>query len=206
MLLSARQLSCVRQDRVLFEQLDLQLHAGEVLQIAGKNGAGKSSLLRILSGLSEPEDGEVCYQQLPLAQSADDYADNLCFIGHLAGVQPQLTALENLQFWRACFALKSADDWALLATLGLAGLEDIPCQQLSAGQQRRVSLARLWLTSAQIWILDEPFTALDQSAIAALTARIAAHCSQGGAVLLTSHQPVEIPGYAVREFMLEYRW
>jgi heme exporter protein A len=206
MLLSARQLSCVRQDRVLFEQLDLQLHAGEVLQIAGKNGAGKSSLLRILSGLSEPEDGEVCYQQLPLAQSADDYADNLCFIGHLAGVQPQLTALENLQFWRACFALKSADDWDLLATLGLAGLEDIPCQQLSAGQQRRVSLARLWLTSAQIWILDEPFTALDRSAIAALTARIAAHCSQGGAVLLTSHQPVEIPGYAVREFMLEYRW
>lgn len=206
MLLSARQLSCVRQDRVLFEQLDLQLHAGEVLQIAGKNGAGKSSLLRILSGLSEPEDGEICYQQRPLAQSADDYADNLCFIGHLAGVQPQLTALENLVFWRACFALENADDWALLATLGLAGLEDIPCQQLSAGQQRRVSLARLWLTSAQIWILDEPFTALDQSAIAALTTRIAAHCSQGGAVLLTSHQPVQIPGHTVREFLLEYRW
>jgi len=206
MLLSAHQLSCVRQDRVLFEQLDLQLHAGEVLQIAGKNGAGKSSLLRLLAGLAEPDDGDIRYQQVPLLQSADDYAENLCFIGHLAGVQPQLTALENLAFWRACFALKPADDWALLAQLGLAGLEDIPCQQLSAGQQRRVSLARLWLTKAQIWILDEPFTALDQSAIAALTRRIATHCETGGAVLLTSHQPVQVPGYPVRQFMLEYRW
>jgi heme exporter protein A len=206
MLLSARQLSCIRQDRVLFEQLDLQLHAGEVLQIAGKNGAGKSSLLRILAGLADPEDGEIYYQQQPLAQSAEDYADNLCFIGHLAGVQPQLTALENLQFWRACFALTPADDWALLAQLGLAGLEDIPCQQLSAGQQRRVSLARLWLTAAHIWILDEPFTALDQSAIAALTKRIAAHCDAGGAVLLTSHQQVDVPGHTVRQLLLEYRW
>ncbi len=206
MLLSAHQLSCVRQDRVLFEQLDLQLHAGEVLQIAGKNGAGKSSLLRLLAGLAEPDDGDIRYQQVPLLQSADDYAENLCFIGHLAGVQPQLTALENLAFWRACFALKPADDWALLAQLGLAGLEDIPCQQLSAGQQRRVSLARLWLTTAQIWILDEPFTALDQSAIAALTRCIATHCETGGAVLLTSHQPVQVPGYPVRQFMLEYRW
>jgi heme exporter protein A len=206
MLLSARQLSCIRQDRVLFEQLDLQLHAGEVLQIAGKNGAGKSSLLRILAGLADPEDGEIYYQQQPLAQSAEDYADNLCFIGHLAGVQPQLTALENLQFWRACFALTPADDWALLAQLGLAGLEDIPCQQLSAGQQRRVSLARLWLTAAHIWILDEPFTALDQSAIAALTKRIAAHCDAGGAVLLTSHQQVDVPGHNVRQLLLEYRW
>lgn len=206
MLLSARQLSCIRQDRVLFEQLDLQLYAGEVLQITGKNGAGKSSLLRILAGLAEPEDGEVCYRELPLGQSADDYADNLCFIGHLAGVQPQLTALENLSFWRACFTLAAADDWALLAQLGLAGLEDIPCQQLSAGQQRRVSLARLWLTHAQIWMLDEPFTALDQHAIRTLTQRFASHCDQGGAVLLTSHQAVDVPGHRVRQHLLEYRW
>ena len=206
MLLSARQLSCIRQDRVLFEQLDLQLFAGEVLQVAGKNGAGKSSLLRILAGLAEPEDGEIFFKERPLAQSGEDYAEELCFIGHLAGVQPQLTALENLTFWRACFALKPADDWALLAQLGLAGLEDIPCQQLSAGQQRRVSLARLWLTDANIWILDEPFTALDQSAIALLTQRIAQHCQQGGAVLLTSHQPVQVPGFAVRQLTLEYRW
>ncbi len=206
MLLSAAQLSCVRQDRVLFEQLSLVLHAGEVLQIAGRNGAGKSSLLRILAGLAEPADGQLCYKSVPLGQSADDYAADLCFIGHLSGVQPQLTALQNLAFWRACFQLRQADDWALLASMGLAGLEDIPCQLLSAGQQRRVSLCRLWLTDATIWILDEPFTALDQSAIAQLQQRISAHCQSGGAVLLTTHQSFSIADVPVRQLTLEYRW
>lgn len=206
MLLSARQLSCLRQDRVLFSALDLQLAAGEVLQIAGRNGAGKSSLLRILAGIAQPDDGALFYQQQPFDDVADDYAADLCFIGHLAGVQPQLTALENLAFWRQSFGLKVADDWQLLADLGLAGLEDIPCQQLSAGQQRRVSLARLWLTSARIWILDEPFTALDVSAIAQLQQLLSRHCQAGGAVLLTTHQPIEVPAVTVRQLYLEYRW
>lgn len=206
MLLSGAQLSCVRQDRVLFEQLSLALAAGEVLQIAGRNGAGKSSLLRILAGLAEPADGSIHYNGVPLVKSADDYAADLCFIGHLSGVQPQLTALENLAFWRACFQLKQADDWALLADLGLAGLEDIPCQMLSAGQQRRVSLCRLWLTNARIWILDEPFTALDQAAIAQLQQRMSSHCQSGGAVLLTTHQSFSIPAVPVRQLTLEYRW
>jgi len=206
MLLSGDQLSCVRQDRVLFEQLSLALEAGEVLQIAGRNGAGKSSLLRILAGLAEPADGQIHYKGVALAKAADDYAADLCFIGHLSGVQPQLTALENLAFWRACFQLDVADDWALLANLGLAGLEDIPCQLLSAGQQRRVSLCRLWLTRAKIWILDEPFTALDQAAIAQLQQRISLHCQEGGAVLLTTHQSFSIPAVPVRQLTLEYRW
>ena len=206
MLLSARQLSCLRQDRVLFSALDLQLAAGEVLQIAGRNGAGKSSLLRILAGIAQPDDGALFYQQQPVDDAADDYAADLCFIGHLAGVQPQLTALENLAFWRQSFDLKAADDWQLLADLGLAGLEDIPCQQLSAGQQRWVSLARLWLTSARIWILDEPFTALDVSAIAQLQQLLSRHCQAGGAVLLTTHQPIEVPAVTVRQLYLEYRW
>jgi len=206
MLLSGAELSCVRQDRVLFEQLSLALHAGEVLQIAGRNGAGKSSLLRILAGIADPADGELFYQGQLLRRVADDYAADLCFIGHLSGVQPQLTALENLAFWRACFQLKSADDWALLAEMGLAGLEDIPCQLLSAGQQRRVSLCRLWLTPARIWILDEPFTALDKLAVRALQCRIAEHCQAGGAVILTTHQQFEIPEVPVRQLELVYRW
>lgn len=206
MLLSGAELSCVRQDRVLFEQLSLALHAGEVLQIAGRNGAGKSSLLRILAGLAEPSDGQLFYQGQPLRRVADDYAADLCFIGHLSGVQPQLTALENLAFWRACFYLAPADDWALLAQMGLAGLEDIPCQLLSAGQQRRVSLCRLWLTSARIWILDEPFTALDKAAVQALQHRITVHCKSGGAVLLTTHQQFAIEDVVVRQLELIYRW
>lgn len=206
MLFSAHQISCIRSDRVLFEQLDFAIDAGQLWQIAGRNGAGKSSLLRILAGLTEPAEGELRYQGQPLSAHRDEFAANLCYIGHLSGVQPQLTALENLAFWRACYALKPADDWALLAQLGLAGLEDIPCQNLSAGQHRRVSLARLWLTSARLWILDEPFTALDVSAIAQLRQRLTEHCQQGGAIILTTHQALELESVPVQQLTLEYRW
>ncbi len=206
MLFNATKLSCVRQDRILFTDVDIQLSAGDILQIAGRNGAGKSSLLRILAGLSEPSEGVLYYQAVELTKCHDDYAADLCFIGHLSGVQGQLTALENLQFWRACWQLNAADDWQLLATLGLAGLEDIPCQHLSAGQQRRVSLARLWLTPARIWILDEPFTALDQSAIGLLQAHFQQHCAKGGAIILTTHQPLPMLASQLRQLELEYRW
>lgn len=206
MLFSAHQLSCIRSDRVLFEQLDFAVDAGEIWQIAGRNGAGKSSLLRILAGLTEPSEGQLRYQGQLLSHCHDDFAANLCYIGHLSGVQPQLTALENLAFWRACYQLRPADDWELLAQLGLAGLEDIPCQNLSAGQQRRVSLARLWLTPAQLWILDEPFTALDVSAIAQLQQRFAQHCQQGGSIILTTHQALMMKDLPVSQLTLEYRW
>jgi heme exporter protein A len=203
-LLSAFALCCVRQDRVLFEAVDMTLAAGELLHISGKNGAGKSSLLRILAGLATPDEGEVLWCGEPLSHS--DFAQSLCFIGHLSGVQPQLTALENLEFWQAAFALKKTDYYAVLATLGLAGLEDIPCQMLSAGQQRRVSLARLWLTQAKLWILDEPFTALDQSAIKLLQQRFKQHLEQGGAIILTTHQAMEQQFPQSRTLELVYRW
>lgn len=206
MLFSAHQISCIRSERVLFEQLDFAIDAGQLWQIAGRNGAGKSSLLRIFAGLSTPLEGELRYRGQPLHQCADDFAADLCFIGHLSGVQPQLTALENLAFWRACYQLKPADDWALLAQLGLAGLEDIPCQNLSAGQHRRVSLARLWLTPATLWILDEPFTALDVAAIAMVQQRFIEHCQQGGAIIVTTHQPLSLGEIPVAQFSLEYRW
>lgn len=206
MLFSAHQISCIRSERVLFEQLDFAIEAGQIWQIAGRNGAGKSSLLRIFAGLSEPVEGELRYQGQLLVDVADEFAANLCFIGHLSGVQPQLSALENLAFWRACYGLRAGDDWALLARLGLAGLEDIPCQNLSAGQHRRVSLARLWLTNAKLWILDEPFTALDVSAIAQLRQRLVEHCQQGGAIILTTHQALELQTVPVQQLTLEYRW
>lgn len=202
--LSAFALSCVRQDRVLFDAVDVTLAAGELLHISGKNGAGKSSLLRILAGLAVPDEGEVLWRGEALPHS--DFAQSLCFIGHLSGVQPQLTALENLEFWQAAFHLKPADPYAVLATLGLAGLEDIPCQMLSAGQQRRVSLARLWLTTATLWILDEPFTALDQSAIQLLQQRFKQHLELGGAIILTTHQAMEQQFPQSRTLELVYRW
>lgn len=207
-LLTAFALCCVRQDRVLFDAVDLELAAGELLHISGKNGAGKSSLLRILAGLATPDEGQVlwCGEPLSHREAQSDFARSLCYIGHLSGVQPQLTALENLEFWQATFALKKADYYAVLATLGLAGLEDIPCQMLSAGQQRRVSLARLWLTQAKLWILDEPFTALDQSAIKLLQQQFKQHLEQGGAIILTTHQAMEQQFPQSRTLELVYRW
>lgn len=205
-LLNAKDLSCVKQDRVLFEQLSLQLKPGELLQIKGKNGAGKSSLLRILAGLTLPDEGALQYLSQPLHSNLPDYAANLCFIGHQSGIHEQLTALENLQFWRAATDLNAVDDYALLAALGLAGLEDIPCKMLSAGQQRRVSLARLWASQAQIWILDEPFTALDQSAIALLQQHFIQHLTQGGAIILTTHQALSMEYHALYALEIHYRW
>ncbi|MDP4944720.1 MAG: cytochrome c biogenesis heme-transporting ATPase CcmA [Alishewanella sp.] len=205
-LLDAADLSCVKQDRVLFEQLSLHLKPGELLQIKGKNGAGKSSLLRILAGLAQPDEGQLQYLAQPLPAALSDYAANLCFIGHQSGIHEQLTAIENLQFWQAASDLHIKDEFMLLAELGLAGLEDIPCRMLSAGQQRRVSLARLWATSAQIWILDEPFTALDQSAIVSLQQHFIAHLQRGGAIILTTHQPLSIEYHALRALEIHYRW
>jgi heme exporter protein A len=201
---TASNLCCVRQDRILFEAVNLHLAAGQLLQIGGKNGAGKSSLLRILAGLAQPDEGIVQWYDQPLAES--DFSEHLCFIGHLSGIQPQLTALENLEFWQASFALLPTDGYQVLATLGLAGLEDIPCQLLSAGQQRRVSLARLWLTERPLWILDEPFTALDQSAIGLLQQKFTEHLATGGGIILTTHQPLSQHFPEAQRLELAYRW
>jgi heme exporter protein A len=206
LLLQGSALCCIRQDRVLFDQLSLSIDAGELLHIAGKNGAGKSSLLRILAALALPEEGDVRYRQQPLSAVLADYAANLCYIGHQSGIHEQLTALENLRFWRAAMNVPAADDLALLAKLGLAGLEDVPCRMLSAGQQRRVSLARLWFTPCQLWILDEPFTALDQAAISLLQQHFLQHLQRGGAIVLTTHQTLNLNYHPLTTLELAYRW
>ncbi len=191
----------------MFEQLDVSVAAGQLLQIAGRNGAGKSSLLRILAGLAQPEEGQLYYCQHSLSGVMDDYAANLCYIGHQSGIHEQLTARENIRFWRAATAATlAADDYALLGQLGLAGLEDVPCRMLSAGQQRRVSLARLWFTQRQLWVLDEPFTALDQTAIAMLQQHFLQHLQQGGAIVLTTHQRLTMAFAQLTSLELAYRW
>ncbi|MFC4656747.1 MULTISPECIES: cytochrome c biogenesis heme-transporting ATPase CcmA [Rheinheimera] len=205
-LLSAEQLSCVRQDRVLFDQLSFDLPAGQVLHIQGKNGAGKSSLLRILAGLADAETGQVRFRGLPITSSAAGFSQHLLFIGHQAGIHSQLNALQNLEFWAALLGCSQYEPYQLLGQLGLAGLEDIPCYMLSAGQQRRVSLARLWLTERPLWILDEPFTSLDKQLISRLEQQLQLHCSRGGAVVLTSHQALSADYQALAQLELQYRW
>ena len=205
-ILAAEALSCVRQDRVLFENLNFQLSAGQVLYIQGKNGAGKSSLLRLLAGLTLPEDGQILFHGKPLQSQTEFFADQLLFIGHQSGIHPQLTALQNLAFWSVLSGQAIAEPYQLLGSLGLAGLEDIPCFMLSAGQQRRVSLARLWFTDKPLWILDEPFTSLDQQLIAKLEYHFLQHLSAGGVIVLTSHQSLSASYPALQALELEYRW
>ena len=180
--------------------MSFTLNAGEWVQITGSNGAGKTTLLRLLTGLSRPDAGEVLWQGQPLHQVRDSYHQNLLWIGHQPGIKTRLTALENLHFYHRDG--DAAQCLEALAQAGLAGFEDIPVNQLSAGQQRRVALARLWLTRATLWILDEPFTAIDVNGVDRLTQRMAQHTEQGGIVILTTHQQLNVAESKIRRISL----
>ena len=181
-------LACERDLRLLFENLDLRLASGEMVQISGPNGSGKTSLLRLLSGLMQPTDGQVLLNGQPLNAQRTELARNLLWIGHAAGIKDLLTPEENLSWLCALHQPASHDAIGqALATVGLRGFEDVPCHTLSAGQQRRVALARLYLDCPPLWILDEPFTALDKQGVAQLEEHLTAHCERGGVVVLTTH-------------------
>ncbi len=204
--LKADNLTCIKRDRVLFSELSFMLTPGTLMHLRGPNGAGKTSLLRILTGLSTPESGQIFLDGAPLNDGWEQFHHNLIYIGHKAGVNGALTALENLRFWCAQhnIAFNTEACLAILARLGLVGLEDVPVRVLSAGQQRRVALARLWLKKATYWILDEPLTALDTEGILILEQHMKRHVSHGGAIMTTSHQPLTDAAGPVTEFYLEY--
>lgn len=205
-LLEAKQLTSIRGERTLFSGLSLTVPAGQLWQIEGPNGAGKSSFLRILAGLLPPQAGTVSFNGVAITSNLEQYYQHLLFIGHKAGIKPELTAIENLEFYAAVQGLPLQEPpYEILAQLGLVGLEDVPAQRLSAGQQRRIALARLWLSQAPLWILDEPFTALDVDGIALLHERFAAHLQAGGAIILTSHQELVTSLYAVNTLRLRYQ-
>ncbi|THJ47216.1 MULTISPECIES: cytochrome c biogenesis heme-transporting ATPase CcmA [Aeromonas] len=195
MLLQVNNLSCVREDRTLFEHLSFSVAPGDLVQIEGPNGVGKTSLLRLLTGLSQPFAGEVCWNGENIRHCRDEYHANLLYLGHQPGVKAALTPFENLKFYQQLHYPQQTETnlWQILARVGLAGFEEYPTGQLSAGQQRRVALARLWLSQKPaLWILDEPFTAIDKQGVKVLEQLFLAHAERGGMVILTTHQDLTL--------------
>lgn len=197
--LEARAISCVRGERELFSGLHLQVFAGQCLHIRGENGVGKTSLLRLLTGLASPDSGEVLWNSHPIKKEASEYHSKLLFLGHRDALKEDLSAIENLRMYTAIdgIALSEQDAFSALWRFGLKGREDLPVNCLSAGQKKRVLMARMVTRRAQVWILDEPFNALDSHAAQELQGLIAEHLEGNGLVLLTSHQPLAIPGLRV---------
>ncbi len=206
LLLEGKCLTCIKQDRVLFEDLNIAIHRGDIIQVAGPNGAGKTSLLRILAGLSQPYDGEIHFDQKNIHQDPDAYHQALFYLGHQTGVKAELTAQENLEFNLALHGQNPSNAEQLLEDVGLIAFEDTLAAQLSAGQQRRIALAQLWNSSADIWILDEPFTAIDAKGVQSIEQKIKQHVENGGAVILTTHQDLSLPVETIKRFELTYRF
>lgn len=206
-IISGHNLSCIKQQRCLFSDLNFAVDASQILHVKGPNGAGKTSLLRIVTGLVASTEGQIHYHDKPIDSCQEQFQKDLVYFGHKLGLNLALNAVENLQFWCHLnqISVRADELYPLLADLGLVGLEDLTVNKLSAGQQRRVALARLWLKKhAKLWVLDEPFTALDVDGIALLQSHIVQHLERGGAVITTSHQTLQL-GYPVQELNLAYQ-
>jgi len=189
-------LSCSRGDRRLFEGVSFTLTPGQWLHLEGDNGVGKTSLLRILCGLSALEQGELTWKNQSVVENPDDFRLDLAYLGHQLALKEDLSPLENLRVGAAISGqqLPSAEALAALFQLGLRGREHLPVRVLSQGQKRRAALARLIISKAKLWILDEPFVALDLAAQQVLLGVLNAHLNNQGMVLLTSHQTVALQG------------
>ena len=194
-LLETRQLECVRDDRLLFRDLSFSLSAGEILQIEGANGSGKTSLLRILCGLRRAEEGDVLWQGELVGEVREDYYENMIYIGHLPCIKGDLTTLENIRSLldtrSRSASIEEVD--VVLAKVGLAGFDDVPSKALSSGQRRRILLAFLLLAKAKLWIMDEPLTALDVQGVALVESILMEHREAGGSAIFTTHHGMQLP-------------
>lgn len=205
-MLEANQLACVRGDRPLFTGISFRLAAGHALNVAGANGAGKTSLLRILCGLSAPAEGEVRWKGERIGRLREEFFRDLIYVGHAAAVKDDLSALENLSTAAhiAGSPIGEAQALAALAAMGLAGREDLPARVLSQGQRRRVVLARLLLAARPtLWVLDEPFNALDRQAVGHLQRTMDDHLNAGGMLIYTTHQEISVGSGATTRLDLD---
>jgi len=216
-MLETQGLECMRGERTLFRDLSFSIGPAQLLHVGGANGAGKTSLLRILCGLLLPARGEIFWNGRPIRATREEYAAQLLYIGHANALKDELTALENLQIGGTLAGRRCTREAAIgaLDELGVGRCAQLPVRALSQGQRRRVSLARLALgargvpggdddTAARLWILDEPFAALDTAAVAHLEELIGAHVAGGGMVILTTHQPLAVVATGMFRIELEY--
>ena len=188
-------LACRRGERIVFEHLDFALAPGGVLLLTGRNGSGKSSLLRLMAGLTPPLSGILAWDGDDVADDPAAHRARLAFVGHADALKPVLTVAESIAFWAGMRGSGDGDAVeAAVDRFGLGALAATPCRLLSAGQRRRVSLARLIASPAPLWLLDEPLTGLDSEAAAELLDAIAAHRTAGGRVVLSTHVPLELAG------------
>lgn len=190
----AQNLECQRGDAILFSGVNFRLVSGQILQVEGANGSGKTSLLRILAGLSPPSAGDVLWRGERIGRRRAAFSEEIAYLGHQLGLKAELSVRENLHW--AC-ALKARAHGLeqvgpALARVGLAGREDVPVRALSAGQRQRIGLARLVSSGAALWILDEPFTALDAAGIAVAHQLLEEHVERGGLAVVTSHQAIQL--------------
>ncbi len=193
-MLEAADLRCERGGRVLFERLSFRLGAGEFLRVSGANGSGKTSLLRVLCGLLTPSRGNVRWKGEPVAALREEYARQLVYLGHAPAVKGDLTAEENLSIACTLAGVAASRDAVKSALARFALPDDVPVRRLSQGQRRRAALARLALSGGvPLWLLDEPFAALDAEGIERLGALLSGHAEKGGAIVFTTHQD---PGFA----------
>ena len=200
-------LECQRGDRRLFSRLSFSLDKNELMHLYGHNGSGKTTLMRTVCGLIAPTDGGIHWIGQDIRKQRDEFAAELVYLGHKNGIKDDLTGVENLLV--ACkldgIKVDRKQAWDALERMGLRGHEDLPARVLSQGQQKRVALARLLLTKAPLWVLDEPFVGLDKAAVDLLQSVIRQHVEQGGMVMLTTHQEVELTSGKVKKLRLGWK-
>jgi len=200
-------LQCTRGDRRLFSGIAFELAPGELLHLHGHNGSGKTTLMRALCGLVTPTEGEVRWKGEPIRRQRDGFHAELLYLGHKNGIKDDLTGVENLR--TACrlagISISEKEAWEVLERMGLRGHEDLPSRVLSQGQQKRVALARLLVSRAPLWLLDEPFVGLDAAAVELLQSVIRGHVEKGGMVVLTTHQEVALTSGRVKRLRLGWK-
>jgi len=205
-MLEARELACLKGHRWLLRDVGLRIDTGEVLWIEGRNGSGKTTLLRMLGGITPPDEGQISWCGQPIREVGETYRRELLYLGHPNALKDDLTMEENLRFAMQLSGrvVKGGEFYEVLAHCGLADRSDLPVRVLSQGQRRRVALSRLWFSDApKLWILDEPFAALDAESVQRLSDRLGGHLASGGMAILTTHQEVPLPAGRVRRLRLD---